>query len=224
LVKAGLGEDMIISMIKAQPSKFSLAADDVIGLKNNGVSEKVIAAMLARVVVPASAKPELPKPVGDSSEHPDELGVYHRKDGKLVKLTPEVLNLRTARAGSVFTSGIVAAKINGWVVNQHSPNRVGPETEMIVRLSEGIDPAEYVCLKFEVKDDRREVELGRGRINVSFSTHRAAIPFQTEKLDRGIYKLKFGVFKRGEYGLLPPGANLAANAASAGKVYTFLVE
>jgi hypothetical protein len=118
----------------------------------------------------------------------------------------------------------VAAKINGWVVQRHSPNRVGPQAEMLVRLPEGTDPAEYVCLRFAVKDDRREVELGRGRINVSFSTHRAAIPFQTEKVEKGVFRLKFGVFKTGEYGLLPPGANLTANAASAGKIYTLVVE
>ena len=150
--------------------------------------------------------------------------MYVVKGEKYAPLTPEILNLRTARAGSVFTSGIVAAKLNGWVVNQHSPNRVGPQVDIVVRLPEGTDPAEYVCLKFEVKNDRREVELGRGRINVSFSTHRAALPFQTERLDKGIYRLSFGVFKNGEYGLLPPGANLSANAASAGKIYTFLVE
>ena len=178
-------------------------------------------------MAPASAPPSkatAPVAVAGGLQLPDELGVYHLKDGKYVSLTPEILNLRTARAGSVFTSGIVAAKLNGWVVNPHSPNRVGPETQMLVRLPEGTDPAEYVCLEFKRKDDRREVELGRGRINVSFSTHRSAIPFQAEKLDKGLFRLKFGVFKTGEYGLLPPGANLTANAASAGKIYTFLVE
>jgi hypothetical protein len=221
LVKAGLGDDLIINMIKTQGSKFALGADDVIALKAAGVSEKVVSAMIVGSSGGSTPKTE---PQKDGPALPDELGVYRHKDGKYVPLMPEILNLRTARAGAVFTSGIVAAKLNGWVVNQHSPNRVGPETEFLVRLPEGTDAAEYVCLRFEKKDDRREVELGRGRINVSFSTHRAAIPFQSEKLGKGLFRLKFGVFKNGEYGLLPPGANLAANAASAGKIYTFLVE
>lgn len=226
LVKAGLGEDTVVALIQSQPAKFSLSADDVIALKTGGVPDKIVAAMIAKgsSAGPASAAKATSPVVGNGLQLPDELGVYHQKDGKYVSLTPEILNLRTARAGSMFTSGIVAAKLNGWVVNAHSPNRVAPETQMLVRLPEGTDPAEYVCLEFKRKDDRREVELGRGRINVSFSTHRAAIPFQSEKLDKGLFRLKFGVFKPGEYGLLPPGANLTANAASAGKIYTFLVE
>lgn len=46
LVKAGLGEDTIISMVNTQPGKYSLGADDIIALKTAGVSEKIITAML----------------------------------------------------------------------------------------------------------------------------------------------------------------------------------
>lgn len=46
LVKAGLGEDMIIKMVDTQPGKYSLAADDIIALKNAGVSDRVISAIL----------------------------------------------------------------------------------------------------------------------------------------------------------------------------------
>ncbi len=46
LVKAGLGEGTIISIVNTQPGKYSLGADDTIALKKAGVSQKVIAAML----------------------------------------------------------------------------------------------------------------------------------------------------------------------------------
>ena len=43
LVKAGLSEDLITGMVNTQPGKYSLGAEDIIALKNEGVSEKIIA-------------------------------------------------------------------------------------------------------------------------------------------------------------------------------------
>lgn len=48
LVKAGLGEDIIIGMVNQQPGKYALSADDMIALKKAGVSDKVIFAMVVR--------------------------------------------------------------------------------------------------------------------------------------------------------------------------------
>ena len=48
LAKAGFKEKTIISIIAARVPRFDLSADRMIELKKNGVSEKVIVAMLAR--------------------------------------------------------------------------------------------------------------------------------------------------------------------------------
>jgi hypothetical protein len=48
LVKAGFKEKTIISIIASRPPNFDLSTDRMIELKRNGVSEKVILAMLAR--------------------------------------------------------------------------------------------------------------------------------------------------------------------------------
>jgi len=67
LVKAGLGQDTIISMVNTQAGKYSVGADDVIALKKAGVSEKVITAMLnksASVPTPVSAAPASVAPAG----------------------------------------------------------------------------------------------------------------------------------------------------------------
>ena len=230
LCKAGLGEDTIVGMVKGQPSKFSLNSDDIIALKDGGVTEKVLTAMVVKGAGEVGPKVDVPKPdstlmTKDGILLPDELGVYRLKDGKYVSITPELLNLRTARGAQLLVGIAAAAKLNGWVTQQHSQTHLGPDTDFVVKLPEGTDPAEYVCLKFEVKSDRREVELARGRINMSTGTQRSAVPFSSEKLAKQIYRLKFGgAFKGGEYGLLPPGAQISSNAASAGKIYTFMVE
>ena len=48
LVKAGIGEEPIVAMVNAQPGKYALSSDDVIALKKAGVSDKILAAMIAR--------------------------------------------------------------------------------------------------------------------------------------------------------------------------------
>lgn len=48
LAKAGIGDDVIVGMVNQQPGQYSLADADVSALKSGGVSQKVIAAMIAR--------------------------------------------------------------------------------------------------------------------------------------------------------------------------------
>lgn len=48
LVKAGLGEDVILAMVKSQPAKYSVGTDDIIALKKASVPDKVISAMINR--------------------------------------------------------------------------------------------------------------------------------------------------------------------------------
>lgn len=47
-VKAGLGEDRIVTSIRAQPGKYSTGLDDLTALKAAGVSEKIIDAMIEK--------------------------------------------------------------------------------------------------------------------------------------------------------------------------------
>jgi hypothetical protein len=59
LVKAKVGESVIVGMIRTLPTQFLLTKDAVIKLKQQGVSDKVLAAMVAKAssAAPASAPP-----------------------------------------------------------------------------------------------------------------------------------------------------------------------
>src|SRR5579859_3998896 len=48
MVKAGLGEDLIVSMVQSQPGRYNLATDDLVTLKQQGLSDKILSAMVAR--------------------------------------------------------------------------------------------------------------------------------------------------------------------------------
>ena len=217
--EAGLDDATIAKAIETSPGRFDTSVDGLIALKKAGVADVVITAILQK----GAAKPASPQ-AAEASPYPDEIGVYYLKDGRYVALEPEILTTRTAMAAAAFSYGIKAAKINGWVVNKSSRNRLSPGVEFLIRAPEGTAATEYQILSFVIKNDRREVELARGRINISSGTHRNAIAFENEKVAKATYKIKVGAFKPGEYGVLPPGANTAANAASVGKIYSFGVE
>jgi hypothetical protein len=48
MVKAGLGEDLIVTMVQTQPGKYSVNPDELIRLKKAGVSERILAAMATK--------------------------------------------------------------------------------------------------------------------------------------------------------------------------------
>ncbi|HYL93515.1 MAG TPA: hypothetical protein VEW69_10200, partial [Alphaproteobacteria bacterium] len=48
LVKAGMGEDVILSMVNSQSGQYSLGTDNLIALKQAGASDRVISAMVTR--------------------------------------------------------------------------------------------------------------------------------------------------------------------------------
>ena len=49
IVRAGLGVSLIVSMIQNQPEKHSLTHNDLVNLKQLGVSEKILPEMVARI-------------------------------------------------------------------------------------------------------------------------------------------------------------------------------
>lgn len=55
MVKAGLGEGVIVSMIQTQPGKYSLSPDDLLKLKHDGASDKVLTAMVSKGSASASS-------------------------------------------------------------------------------------------------------------------------------------------------------------------------
>ncbi|HEV2765100.1 MAG TPA: hypothetical protein VGV38_19110, partial [Pyrinomonadaceae bacterium] len=55
LVRAGFSEKTVIAIVRTRPARFDLSPDRLIELKKNGVTEKVILAMLARDGVETAA-------------------------------------------------------------------------------------------------------------------------------------------------------------------------
>lgn len=220
---AGLGDDTIVRAIQATPGEYDTSASGLISLKTGGVSDAVLVAILNHG---KGSDPPVATSAVMNDGFPNELGVYYLKEHTYVALEPEIMNIRTTNPlATGFTYGIKAEKLNGWIVGQHSKNRFGSEIRaFFLDIPEGVSPAEYTLLRFHEKGDRREVELGRARWAVKMGTQvHSAVSFESQKVGKGKYKLTVSALNPGEYGFMPPGAELSKNSVSVGKIYSFQV-
>lgn len=95
MLRAGLGEDVIVSTVKAQPAKYSTGVDDLIALKGAGVTDRILAAMVERMASGSSYGVVNPPPGSEGNAPVTEVGVYWKKAGAWVDIPPEVVYFKT---------------------------------------------------------------------------------------------------------------------------------
>ena len=226
MVKAGLGDDLILGTINSQPAKFSVAsADDLIGLKKNGVSDKVIAAMVAKGASAAPPTPAAPAAApAPTSPLVAEIGVYHKKADSWAEVQAEVVNFKTGGVlKSIGTAGIVKGDVNGHLNGLHSPNQVKTPLEFLVYTPEGVSITEYQLLRLRDQKDSREFRTVTGGVmHVSGGATRDMVPFESKKIAPRTYTIVMPTLGAGEYGFLPPASSDAtASSGRIGKIYSF---
>src|ERR1022692_4580080 len=70
LKQAGLGDDILIDLIQSDGSVFHLKAADIVEIRNKGLSERVIRAMLATAKPPAPPEQAPAQALGDVPDAP----------------------------------------------------------------------------------------------------------------------------------------------------------
>jgi hypothetical protein len=227
MVKAGLGEGLVVGMIQNQPGKYTLTPDELVKLKKAGVSDTILAAMVSKGSggpAPAASAPAGGVAPSDSDipQNPD-IGVYYKKAGKWEEMLPEVVNWKTGGVlKSIGTAGIVKGDVNGHIGGGHSRNSVTTPVEVFILAPEGVAITEYQLLHLREHNDAREFRTVTGGVmHVSGGATRDIIPFESKKTANRMYKVVLPNLGAGEYGFLPPGAFGSASSASIGKMYTF---
>ena len=143
MVKSGLSEGLIITMIQNQPGAFTLNPDELSRLKNNGVSEKVLEAMINKggpsnlggsrpTGATPSAGASTANPNDPLSPHDSGIYLYSRDRNGDYKLTvleqAAYQGSKTGMLGLVLTSGLKKAKTRAVIVGQHASIRT-PDTQ-----------------------------------------------------------------------------------------------
>ncbi len=182
MAEAGLGEDVIISSINAQPGNYSTGVDDLIALKSAGASSKVITAMISKVSGPSSDGGGAKVGAGPVSE----VGVYFKKSDTWADLPPEVVNFKT---GGVIQNhrhpcrSIVVVTSTVTSIGSHSPTTVRLPVDLLVYTAEGVSVTEYQLLRLRDEKDAREFRTVTGGVlHVSGGQTRDIVPFENKKI------------------------------------------
>jgi hypothetical protein len=221
LVKAGMGDDLIVNMVNTQPANFSLGPDDLIALKKGGVSERVIGPMVMKSSNPApAAAPAVAAPAVAAHE----IGVYYRKAGVWTDVDPEVVSFKTGGVlKSMATDGLIKGDINGHLKGAHSKTDVTSPVEIMIVAPEGVAATEYQLLALRTSGDAREFRTVTGGVfHKSGGASRDAIEFEAKKIAPHTFALVLEHPRGGEYGLLPPSSgDSTGSTGRLGKLYTF---
>ncbi|GAA3770742.1 hypothetical protein [Terriglobus aquaticus] len=227
MTKADVGDSIITQTIRTQPGNFRTGPDDLIALKNAGVSQTVISAMLARNSGLAQRPDPKPVEVTPLSPDVDDPGLYFKnKQGQWEAVSPELVKYRDGGAlKSLVTNNIIKKDLNGEVSGPKSSLNIEPGTEMMILAPRLSDAVEYIILRFRTKSDRREFRVKTGNV---FHSETGA---DRDQLEIPIHKVASRIFSftvpaditKGEYGVLPPGNASTPGIAYAGKMYTFRV-
>jgi hypothetical protein len=221
MAKAGLGDDVIVSMIQSQPGHYDVTPDTLVSLKNAGLSDKVLAAMAAKNATPPAEK------ATDAFEDL-EVGVYHKVKDVWTIIATEPVNWKTGGVLKSFaTQGIVKGDVNGRLQGPGSATKMNTPLEFLIKTPDGVEATDFQLVRLHVKSDAREFRTVTGGVfHSSGGSTRDAIPFEQKRIAKRTYKITLpDTAPPGEYAFLAPGLTGSSASGSTGKAYTFhLVE
>jgi|SRR5271157_526079 len=225
LVKSGMTDDLIISVIQQQPGSYSLGANDLAALKEASVSEKIIAAMLAKgkSEVPAGAAAGSGKPVPAPGQRTSisGAGLYYKKGNEYFELLTEDVEWKTSGAmKNIASAGIVKKDLDGTLPGPSSRNFLTNPMEIVLSLPSGVTVNSYILLPMRPKNGLREFNVGP--VNQRSGVAKGAIPFGVEKVGENLFRMVLQTpLAPGEYGIL--AATPADSAGGDSKMYTFRI-
>lgn len=226
--KAGLDDSVILGTIQTQPVAFDTSPDDLIRLKDAGVSQTVIAAMQARgaglaLHSPVSSNLEL-SPLASGI---DEIGVYYKsKTGEWVPLKTERVQFKSSGwLKNAATDGLVKQDMNGHIDGPKSPLALPTGVQILIYTPSGTQAEEYDLLRFDQHSGSRDFRVKTGGLfHSETGSQRNEIQFDPRKVAKNMYLFTVPVdIEKGEYGVLPPGSSNVPGIANAGKIFTFSI-
>lgn len=226
LTKAGLAGSVIIGKIRTSKSNFDMSTDALIKLKQSGVSDDVVGAML-EAKSGKNAGTSGAAAVGPTGDPNDPMskknyGIYlfEERDGQR-KMTQLQANVSAQnRTGGKFTASITPFGLGKVKKKANLPGRnaalqitsTSPvfyfyldNTSGGLNTASGIPstPNEFTLVRFNQRSDNREVTIakenswgGKGGLSDEY-----VVPLQAEDLGNGIFKVTAArELKKGEYG------------------------
>jgi len=255
LAKAGLASSVIIGKIRTSKTNFDMSTDALIRLKQSGVGDDVVTAMLEAKSGVSTQTPTGPSstttgaaPVGMVGDPNDPMAkhnygiyLYEEREGvrkmTLVKPTVSAQN----RTGGLFTSsltyGITKVKTKANLPGRNSALQIQNTAPVFyfyldvtsggLNTSSGIpsDPNEFTLIRFNIRDDNREVTIGKSNAfgGKGGLSDEYVVQYKAEDLGNGVFRVSpAAALPKGEYGFfLVNSGNSNASAAVGAKFFDF---
>jgi hypothetical protein len=220
MVKAGLGDDLVIQTINTQPGQYITDADSLVKLKTAGVSDRIITTMINKGRRQLTNVPEKPIELSDVNE----IGVYYKDHtGKWTAIEPEIVHIKSGGfIKSTVTHGIIKEDRNGHLNGRESKLALQCPIELLIYVPEGVSANEYDFLRFRINSSNREFRVLTGGVfHSTGGADRDEVKFNPVKTAPHTYQFTVDQSTGGgEYGILPPGTG---NVTNGGKIYTFAI-
>jgi hypothetical protein len=233
LTKSGLSEDLIVQAISASAGHYDTGTDALIALKQAGITDKEISAMLIKNANPNGVASQMPATIVIAAPPPPlpgvtDVGIYFKdKNSQWVDIESENVNFKTGGVlKSAFSDGIVKPDLNGHLTGPASKLKLNNPIEFAVYTFEGQDAGNYQLLHLHTHSDGREFRSVTGGVfHASGGAQRDTVDFQAKRVAPRTYIVTLSQpLAPGEYGFLPPGTmNTGKNLASSGEMYTFTI-
>ena len=224
MASIGFSDDVIIAKIRSSEAAFDTSIDSLKALKEKGVSDNVILAILEHV----KASQEIEE-ITESDEQPKQnnrLGIYVIQNGEVVKMYPSVFSgTKTNTIGTALTYGLASTTVESILNGETSSTVISarhPEFMFYFSRPDNADlnnngnnwwfftassPKEFALVMLERKKGRRV--LGTGSVNIYSGTNFGVddeIPFETIQVDEYTFKVVPSVpLESGEYGFFYKG-------------------
>jgi hypothetical protein len=250
LVKAGLSNSIIIDKIRSSKTDFDLSTDALILLKQAGVADDVVGAMLAAKTGVASqatqnnAASMATDPNDPKAPHDFGLYLFEEKDGnrKMTQMSASVSQQN--RTGGLFTSsmtyGIGKVKIKTNLPGTAAKLQLNAPRPVFyfyldnktggLNTASGIpaNPSEFALVRFNVRSDNREVTIGKANAFGAKGglSDEYVVGFDAEDLGNGVFRVTPKTdLKNGEYAFyLLNSGNSNASTAVGSKFFDFGVK
>lgn len=249
LAKAGLNPSIIVGKIRSSKTNFDTSTDALIKLKQAGVSDDVVAAMLEAKSGKAMAAPVNSGSVRGTGDPNDPMTLknygiylYEMRDGspKMTQLQPNVSAQN--RTGGGFTAAVTPFGLGKVKTKANLPGRNAslqitdtmPVFYFYLDVSSGglntasgipSTPNEFTLVRFNQRSDNREVTISKtnswgGKGGLS---DEYVVALKAEDLGNGIFKVTPQAdLKKGEYGFyLVNSGNSNVNAGIGSKFFDF---
>jgi hypothetical protein len=248
MVKAGLDEAVVIAAIrKAKATRFIVTPEALVSLKNGGVSNGIIAAMLdpsSPPPAPAAAFHKGGSPDPDDPMAPHESGIYFDSGTERPRLVAlESSAFAQTKSGGLFKSAMtMGIKKMNWKavlrVPRASRRLSGSKTATFYfyfdqkssSLGAGAgaatSPNEFVLARMEAKKDSRELIVGQlGAFGNNMGPRsQDMIQFKVEPLAPGSYRVTpTETLKPGEYCFFPTAGG-SMMGLGGGRLFDFGVD